>query len=60
MVTYTNVVRELAEAGEWRGSPVSYAVPLNSLSKDGDRLVVFLQTGDLGPIVGAARAARGW
>ena len=60
VVTYTNVVRELAEAGEWRGSPVSYAVPLNSLSKDGDRLVVFLQTGDLGPIVGAARLARGW
>ncbi len=60
VVTYTNVVRDLTEAGEWRGAPASYAVPLNSLSKDGDTLVVFLQTGDLGPIVGAARVARGW
>ncbi len=60
VVTYTNVVRELTEAGEWRGAPASYAVPLNSLSKDGDTLVVFLQTGELGPIVGAASVARGW
>ena len=60
VVTYTNVVRDLTEAGEWRGAPVSYAVPVNSLSKDGDMLVVFLQTGDLGPIVGAVRAAGVW
>ena len=59
VVTYTNVVRDLTEAGEWRGAPVSYAVPLNSLSKDGDMLVVFLQTGDLGPIVAATRVAGG-
>ncbi len=60
VVTYTNVVRDLTQAGEWRGAPVSYAVPVNSLSKDGDMLVVFLQTGDLGPIVGAVRAAGVW
>jgi len=60
VVTYTNVVRDLTEAGEWRGAPVSYALPLNSLSKGGDMFVVFLQTEDLGPIVGAARVAGGW
>ena len=60
VVTYTNVVRELMEAGEWAGAPVSYALPLNSLSKDGDVVVVFLQTEALGPIVGATRVAGGW
>jgi len=59
VVTYTNVVRELMEAGEWAGAPVSYALPLNSLSKDGDVFVVFLQTDALGPIVGATRVAGG-
>ncbi len=60
VVTYTNVVRELTEAGEWRGSAASYALPLSSLSKDGDTFVVFLQTENLGPIVGAVRVAGGW
>jgi hypothetical protein len=59
VVTYTNVVRELMEAGEWAGAPVSYALPLKSLSKDGDVFVVFLQTDALGPIVGATRVAGG-
>ncbi len=60
VVTYTNVVRDLVEAGEWRGSPVSYALPRNALSKDGDMLVVFLQTAELGPILGATRLPQGW
>jgi len=59
VVTYTNVVRELTEAGEWRGAPVSYALPVSSLAKDGDMFVVFLQTGNLGPIVAAARVSGG-
>ncbi len=60
VVTYTNVVRELTEAGDWRGAPASYALPTSSLSKDGDMFVVFLQTEDLGPIVAAARVSGGW
>ena len=60
VVTYTNVVRDLTEAGEWAGAPVSFALPLKSLSKDGDMFVVFLQTDALGPIVGATRVAGGW
>jgi len=59
VVTYTNVVRELTEAGEWRGAPVSYALPVNSLSKDWNMFVVFLQTETLGPIVAAARVSGG-
>jgi hypothetical protein len=55
MVTYTNVVRHLTEAGEWQGAPTSYALPLGTVSKDGDMLVVFLQTENLGPILAAAR-----
>ena len=58
-LTYTNVVRRLTEAGEWSGEPVSYSLPLNALSQEGDQFVVFLQTGKLGPIVGAARVAGG-
>lgn len=54
-VTYTNVVRQLVAAGEWQGAPTSYAIPLDTLSKDGDMYVVLLQAETLGPIVGAAR-----
>lgn len=54
-VTYTNVVLGLTEAGDWQGAPTSYAVPLSSVPKDGDMIVVFLQASNLGPIVGAVR-----
>jgi hypothetical protein len=55
VVTYTNVVRHLVQAGDWKGAPASYAVPLDEFPKDGDMFVVFLQTDTLGPIVGAVR-----
>jgi hypothetical protein len=55
IVTYTNVVRGLTEAGEWQGAPASYAVPAGSLPKGGDMYVVILQAETLGPIVAAAR-----
>jgi hypothetical protein len=55
MVTYTNVVRNLTEVGEWQGAPASYMVPLKEAQQDGDLLVVFLQAEHSGPIVGAAR-----
>jgi hypothetical protein len=58
-VTYTNVVRELTEAGDWLGAPTSYAMSTRSLSHDGDMFVVFLQTEKLGPIVAAVRVAGG-
>jgi hypothetical protein len=55
MVTYTNVVRNLTNVGEWQGAPTSYAVPLKDVQRDGDLLAVFLQAERLGPIVGVAR-----
>jgi hypothetical protein len=55
VVTYTNVVRGLIEAGEWQGAAASYAVPAGTLPKGGDMYVVFLQVETLGPIVAAAR-----
>jgi hypothetical protein len=54
-VIYTNVVRDLIEAGAWQGAPASYAVSLGSIPKDGDTIVVFLQMETLGPIVAATR-----
>jgi hypothetical protein len=54
-VTYTNVVRRLIEAGEWHGASTSYSVPLGETPKDGEMIVVFLQTDRLGPIVASAR-----
>ncbi len=58
-ITYTNVVRKLTDAGEWKGASTAYAVPLKSaVQEDGDMVVVFLQAERLGPILAAARADR--
>jgi hypothetical protein len=55
-ITYTNVVRKLTDAGEWKGAPTAYAVPIKSaLQEDGDMVVVFLQAEKLGPILAATR-----
>ena len=58
VVTYTNVVRNLTEVGEWEGAPASYAVPIGSISQDGDSFVVFLQKSTLGRIVAATRVGE--
>jgi hypothetical protein len=58
VVTYTNVVRKLTEAGEWEGAPTSYTLPLNTLAADGESLVVFLQAELQGRIVAATRAGE--
>ncbi len=58
VVTYTNVVRKLTEAGDWEGAPASYALPLSSLAEDGESLVVFLQAETQGRIVAATRAGE--
>jgi hypothetical protein len=60
MVAYTNVVRRLTDAGDWLGAPTSYSLPVDALSKDGDMLVVFLQTGKLGPILAATLVDMGF
>lgn len=57
VLTYTNVVRKLTEAGDWEGSATSYALPIDSISREGESLVVFVQAPSM-RIVGATRAGE--
>jgi hypothetical protein len=57
-VTYHNVVRNLLKVGDWNGSPGSWTVPLENISREGvDAAVVYVQDGNRdkpGPMLGAA------
>jgi hypothetical protein len=57
-VTYHNVVRGLLKVGDWNGTPASWTVPLENISRDGvDAAVVYLQDGNRdhpGVMLGAA------
>jgi hypothetical protein len=57
-VTYYNVVRNLLKVGDWNGSPGSWTVPLENISREGvDAAVVYIQDGNRdrpGPMLGAA------
>src|SRR5882724_8311925 len=57
-VTYYNVVRNLLKVGDWNGSPGSWSVPLENISREGvDAAVVYVQDGSRdrpGPMLGAA------
>ena len=57
-VTYHNVVRNLLKVGDWNGSPGSWTVPLETISREGvDGAVVYVQDGNRdkpGPMLGAA------
>jgi hypothetical protein len=57
-LTYYNVVRNLLKVGDWNGSPGSWTVPLENVSRDGvDGAVVYVQDGNRdkpGPMLGAA------
>ena len=45
-VTYHNVVRNLLKVGDWNGSPGSWTVPLENISREGvDAAVVYVQDG---------------
>ncbi|MDE5456777.1 DUF1223 domain-containing protein [Bradyrhizobium sp. CSA112] len=60
-VTYYNVVRNLVKVGDWNGSPGSWTIPLENISRDGvDAAVVYVQDGNRekpGPMLGAAYTA---
>jgi hypothetical protein len=58
VVTYTNVVRKLTEAGDWQGATTSYALPISAVAEEGDSIVAFLQADNMGRIVAAARAGE--
>jgi len=57
-ITYYNVVRNLLKVGDWNGSPGSWSVPIENISRDGvDAAVVYVQDGNRekpGPMLGAA------
>jgi hypothetical protein len=57
-LTYYNVVRNLLKVGDWNGSPGSWTVPLENISREGvDGAVVYVQDGSRekpGPMLGAA------
>ena len=57
-ITYHNVVRNLLKVGDWNGSPNSWTVPLENISRDGvDAAAVYVQDGNRdkpGPMLGAA------
>jgi hypothetical protein len=57
-ITYHNVVRNLLKVGDWNGSPGSWSVPLENISREGvDAAAVFVQNGNRdkpGAMLGAA------
>ncbi len=53
-LTYTNVVRDLQRAGEWKGQAMKIDVPANLTKLQYDGVVVVLQAQDFGPVLGAA------
>ena len=53
-ITYYNVVRELRPVGMWDGKSKTITLPAKHFLKGNQNCVVFLQSGDHGPILGAA------
>ncbi|SDT24912.1 DUF1223 domain-containing protein [Bradyrhizobium canariense] len=57
-ITYHNVVRNILKVGDWNGSPGSWSVPLENISREGvDAAAVYVQDGNRdrpGPMLGAA------
>jgi hypothetical protein len=58
-IAYTNIVRNIQDAGQWTGEARTFEIPLAALN-GADGAVVVLQTGNLekpGPLIGAAQIA---
>jgi hypothetical protein len=54
-ITYYNVVRKLVPAGMWKGEPLTLRLPKSGLlTRECKGCVALLQTGDVGPVIGAA------
>lgn len=58
-IVYTNSVRQMMDAGEWTGKALNLSLPVKSpdLTEDIDGVVVLIQGGQGGPILGAAQLA---
>ena len=62
-VTYNNVVRKMVPAGMWHGEKTSLVLPRSSvIPEDCKGWVALLQTGKVGPVIGAATGgvAKSW
>ncbi|HET6388777.1 DUF1223 domain-containing protein [Hyphomicrobium sp.] len=56
-LTYTNIVRELTPIGIWKGMPLRVQLPRAAMMQaDVQKIVVLLQEGRSGPIIGATMA----
>lgn len=55
VVTYANVVRNIADAGEWSGQAVSFDLPLQTVQPDGADFLVVLVQDKSGAIIGAGK-----
>jgi hypothetical protein len=56
-LTYTNIVRELTPIGIWKGQPLKVQLPRAALMQaDAQKIVVLMQEGRSGPIIGATMA----
>ena len=55
VIVYSNIVRDLSPAGMWHGEALRLEVPARqNTGETYDRLAVFVQTGETGPVLGAA------
>ncbi len=56
-LTYTNIVRELTPIGIWKGQPLQVQLPRAAMMQaDVQKIVVLIQDGRSGPIIGATMA----
>jgi hypothetical protein len=56
-LTYTNIVRELTPIGIWKGQPLQVQLPRAAMMQaDVQKIVVLVQEGRSGPIIGATMA----
>ncbi len=56
-LTYTNIVRELTPIGIWKGQPLLVQLPRAAMMQaDVQKIVVLVQEGRSGPIIGATMA----
>lgn len=55
VIVYSNIVRDLTSAGTWQGEALRLDVPARlNTGETYDRLAVFVQQGETGPVLGAA------
>lgn len=52
-IVYTNIVRDLRDAGTWQGGDQRFSLPVLRTFKDYDGIAVVVQSGGYGPVLGA-------